>query len=136
MEDNLINEESGELEENWQPTNEFQLLRDIREVSRLLQEASENINETFAVSSTFCIFFEFVASFLSNYFYFEWAIKNENIWYACTAVVQLIPRCDNLLSMGTACEHATEEARRFKGCIQKMSFDSSNNKLTRLVSFI
>lgn len=124
------------LEKNWQPINKFQFLCDIRETSRLLLEASENINEIFAVSSTFCIFFEFVGSFLANYFYFEWAIKNDSVSYAFMAVVQLIPRCDNLFSLGTACENATEEARQFKGCIQRVSFDSTNNdnELTRLVS--
>lgn len=127
-------ENRDEIEKNGQPIDKFQLIRDIKEASLLLVEASKNVNEIFAVSSTFFVFFEFVSLFLVNYFYFEWAIRHNSIFGAIISVIQLLPHCDTLLSLTAVCENATEEARKFKGYVQKLNIISVNTELSRLVS--
>lgn len=117
----IIIEENSSRGENG--LDKIQFLRDLRKVSQSLLEASEKINKMFAVSSALYIFYEFISIFLSNYFYFEWAIKYENMLILLYAVILLIPRCDNLFSLAAACESATEEARKFKGCMHKLNID-------------
>lgn len=125
-----------EIEMKCKPIDKFQLLRDIKEASLLLVEASENINETFAVSSTFCILFEFVSFSLVSYFYIEWAIKHSSILSAIIGVIQMLQLCDFIISLATECENATEEARKLKGCVHKLNINSINNlELSRFVSF-
>lgn len=123
-----------DVQENPPEIDKFQLIWHLREVTGLLHDASHQLNGAFTVSYTACILNDFLGSILNNYFCLEAAARTGHFLVIAMTFVQSIPRFDNILSMAHVCENAIEESKKFKGCVHKLSFDSADNRLSRLVS--
>lgn len=104
--------DNSEIDPNWQPVDKFKLIDKLEHVSNLLVEANQQLNRLFPVSLTACVFMQSFDLICSNYFIFEGAVIS-GAWFVYLAgIIQLLPRGNNIVSIGNASEDAAEEVER------------------------
>lgn len=103
------------IEEHRKPVNKIKLIGQLRHVSNLLVESSQQLNDLFSASLKVCILKYFCCSIGNNYTSLEIAVKNESWVVFSIAIFSLLPVGNDFISAVNACEDTTEEVS--KSCI-------------------
>lgn len=99
----------GDIEVDPPPINKRRLLCQLKEVSHLLHDASQQLNTTFTLSSTMCIINDFFEHVIHTYFNLEYGVLYDSSLANVGAVLESISRSNSFRILGNACEMATQQ---------------------------
>lgn len=105
--------ENDEIDPKWQPVDKAKLIDELINVSNLLVETTHQLHLLFPVSLTAGVFAHFFDLVCTNYFLFEGAVITSSWYIYLVGIIQLLPRANNIFSIGNASEDATGEVGRF-----------------------